>query len=184
VTWYLELPQAAAYRPARARPGFEVRRAEHPAPELSRFFYGAVGGDWYWTDRLAWTREAWQAWLDRAEVETWLGHLDGTPAGYFELEFQPERQVEIVYFGLLPGFAGRGLGGALLGGAIERALGAGATRVWCHTCSLDHPAALNNYRARGMRVYRQEVSRRRLPERSPGTWPGIRGTREQAAAGR
>jgi len=184
VTWYLELTRTDAYRAAREVPGAVVRRAEHAGPELSRFFYAAVGGDWYWIDRLEWSRERWLSWLERAEVETWIGYLDQTPAGYFELEFQPERHVEIAYFGLLPGYSGRGLGGVLLCAAIERAFGAGAERVWCHTCSLDHPAALANYRARGMRLFRQEISRRRLPERSPGSWPGTRRTlRERQAVG-
>ena len=65
--------------------------------------------------------------------------------------------VEIVYFGLLPEFIGLGLGGTLLTAAIERAFGLGAARAWVHTCSLDHPQALGNYLARGMRVYRTEV---------------------------
>ncbi len=26
-------------------------------PELNRFFYKAIGGDWYWIDRLPWTYE-------------------------------------------------------------------------------------------------------------------------------
>jgi hypothetical protein len=36
----------------------------------------------------------------------------------------------------------------------------GATRVWVHTCSLDHPSALANYQARGMRLYRHETHSR------------------------
>ena len=62
-----------------------------------------------------------------------------------------------MYFGLLPDFIGGGLGGALLTKAVERAFDLGATRAWVHTCSLDHPQALANYLARGMRVYRTEV---------------------------
>ena len=40
-------------------------RAGRPAPELSRFFYRAVGGDWYWLDRLDWTYDQWLAWVER-----------------------------------------------------------------------------------------------------------------------
>ena len=53
-----------------------------------------------------------------------------------------------------PEFIGRGLGGALLTHAIEQAWTSGAKRVWVHTCELDHPAALTNYEARGMRTYK------------------------------
>jgi hypothetical protein len=31
-------------------------------------------------------------------------------------------------------------------------------RVWLHTCSLDHPSALNNYQRRGFKVYKTENS--------------------------
>ena len=47
----------------------------------------------------------------------------------------------------------RGFGGGLLTDALERAWTWDARRVWVHTCTLDHEAALRNYQARGMRVY-------------------------------
>ena len=31
------------------------------------------------------------------------------------------------------------------------------TRVWVHTCSLDHKNALNNYMSRGMKVFKKET---------------------------
>ena len=42
-------------------------------------------------------------------------------AGYYELRRDKDGGVEIAYFGLLPEFIGRGLGGALLTSAIEEA---------------------------------------------------------------
>ena len=98
--------------------------------------------------------------------------MSGTPAGYFELERQAEGSVEIAYFGLLPQFVGRGLGGALLSAAVERGWEGGARRVWLHTCSLDHAAALPAYQARGFRIFETETAVRDLPERSPEPWPG------------
>jgi GNAT superfamily N-acetyltransferase len=72
--------------------------------------------------------------------------------------------VEIVYFGLLPSFIGQKLGGPLLTSAIQRGWQTGASRVWVHTCDLDHPHALANYQARGMRVYQVEQKLEELPE--------------------
>jgi GNAT superfamily N-acetyltransferase len=163
----LEMTSPADLRPSGARPaGFRVEQARIPSPELNRFFYTAVGGDWYWIDRLDWTWEQWLAWLERPELETWIGFLQGTPAGYFELERQPGGNVELAYFGLLPDFTGRGLGGALLTAAVERA--------WAHTCSLDAPAALENYRKRGFRMFKTERVEKDFPEAPPGPWPGAR----------
>jgi len=67
--------------------------------------------------------------------------------------------VEIAYFGLLPEYIGRGLGGALLASAIENAWAWSPTpsRVWVHTCNRDHPNALANYQARGFKIYKVET---------------------------
>jgi GNAT superfamily N-acetyltransferase len=174
-TYYLEMRDPGALRPSRAQVAeFEIRRAHLPSPELNRFLYTACGGDWYWIDRLGWTYAQWLAWLDRPELETWVAYLDGTPAGYFELERQADDDVELAYFGLLPQFVGRGLGGLLLTRAIERAWEIGARRFWLHTCTLDHPHALAAYQARGLRVYKEETEEKELPARAPGPWPGAR----------
>src|ERR1041384_1435494 len=112
----------AQLRPARrALLEVQLQRAEIPCPALNRFLYTAVGGDWYWLDRLGWSYEQWHMYLERTEIETWVADVAGTPAGYYELEMQAGGNVEIVYFGLLPQFIGRGLGGALLTAAVERA---------------------------------------------------------------
>ena len=48
------------------------------------------------------------------------GYYDDALAGYYELRRDREGGVEIAYFGLLPEFIGRGLGGVLLTSAIEK----------------------------------------------------------------
>ena len=173
-TYYLEMTSPGDLKPKRSpRSDLVFGKVSTPSPELNRFFYTAVGGDWYWTDRLPWTYERWMQWLDRPELETWVLSADGVPAGYVELERQAGEDVELAYFGLLPAFIGQGLGAHLLTGAIEKAWGMGAKRVWVHTCTLDHPSALANYQARGFRLYKQETESKDLGE-TPGPWPGAR----------
>jgi len=175
ITHHLEMTDPAELRPARADGiALELRQAQVPCPELNRFLYTAVGGDWYWIDRLPWTYAQWLRYLDRPELETWVAYHAGTPAGYFELEAQPGANVEIAYFGLMPAFLGRGVGGRLLTAAAERAWQMGAARVWVHTCTMDHPRALANYQARGFRVFKVVEAEEDLPDRSPGPWPGAR----------
>lgn len=169
----MEMTSPASLRPSgETGSGLTLAQARIVCPELNRFLYTAVGGNWYWTDRLGWTYRQWRDYLDRPELETWVGYVDGVPAGYFELEKQPENHIEIAYFGLLPQFIGRGLGGLLLTRAIERAWQMGAVRVWVHTCTLDGPAALANYQSRGFHVYREETTDVELPDHPPGSWPG------------
>lgn len=176
-TWYLEMRDPALLARARVpHPAPTILRAEVPLPALNRFLYTAVGGHWYWRDRLAWTYERWMAWLDRPELQTWVMYVRGTPAGYVELERQDHDDVEIAYFGLMREFIGRGLGGHLLSEGIARAWETGARRVWVHTCTLDGPAALANYEARGMQRYREETTSIDVPIDPPGPWPGWDGT--------
>ena len=171
-TTYLEMTSRSQLRPARAKTAMTLVRAEIPCPELNRFLYSAVGARWWWYTRLPWDYARWLAYLDRPELETWVAYVSGTPAGYFELEGQGEGNVEIAYFGLLPGFVGKGVGGELLTAAITRAWDMGAARVWAHTCDLDHPAALPNYQARGLRMFRTEQRIEELPDQPLEPWPG------------
>jgi GNAT superfamily N-acetyltransferase len=180
-TWSLEMREAAALRPAPPpRRPVELRQAVVPSPEFSRFLYTAVGGDWYWTDRLQWTYADWERWLGRAELSTWVAAQEGSPAGYAELEVQPEAggrgevDVQISAFGLLPQFRGAGVGGWLLTEVLRRAWSLNPRRVWVHTCSLDGPAALPNYQSRGLAVYDQRTEEKSLPARTPGPWPGAK----------
>lgn len=166
-TWYFEMRDCAGLRAAKA-PAEPVSlvRAEIPSTVFSRFLYTAVGGDWNWTDRLVWSEDEWRAYLERPGVETWVGYVRGTPVGFAELDGTVPDDVELAYFGLLPGFIGKGFGGHLLTEAIARAwtlherwpsIGSPA-RVWGHTCTDDSPVALRNYESRGFRVYRTEES--------------------------
>ena len=172
---YLEMLSRSELRPSQQVPrDVLLLRAGVPLPELGRFLYTAVGGGWYWRDRLGWTWQRWHDWLSRPEVETWMACLKGTPAGYFELESQPGGNSQITYFGLIPSFIGKGLGGYLLTQAIDRSwqLQPDIRRVWVHTCSLDHPGALPNYLARGFKAYQEEEHSVALPDERPGPWPG------------
>ncbi|WOD41555.1 GNAT family N-acetyltransferase [Nodosilinea sp. E11] len=173
-TWYLEMLNSAQLRPKLSGYGdLEIRQAVVPCPDFSRFLYASVGGQWYWCDRLSWSRDRWLTYLDRPQIQTWVAYRAGTPAGYGELEAQPEGNVEIVYFGLLPQFIGQGLGGHLLTVTVQQAWAMGARRVWVHTCSLDGPYAYKNYGARGFTLYDTRVTTQDLPEVSPDPWQGL-----------
>ena len=171
-TWFLQMTDPAQLAPApEPDPFLEVRRAEVPSPELSRALYAGVGSDWYWMDRAGWTWSRWYEHLARDELETWLAWLRGTPVGYAELERDGDA-VELVSFGLLPAFIGRGLGPRLLDAVLRRAWALGPRRVWVHTCSLDGPAALPTYQRRGMTVYDERTEQVILPAQRPEPWPG------------
>ena len=77
---------------------------------------------------------------------------------FFELIFSSEKnEVEIAYFGLLEEYQNKKLGSYLLSEAIKKSFVHNTIRVWVHTCSLDHKNALNNYIARGMKIFKSET---------------------------
>ena len=183
-TTYLEIaPEAPLRRPARPRPDYELRQAVAASPEFNRFLYTAVGWRWNWNSRLRWTHAGWLEYLTHPGLETWVGYVDGVPAGYFELRpgaAGSGEGVEVVQFGLLPAAVGRALGGYLLCDAVTRGRAIGTGRVWLHTCSEDHPHALANYRARGLLPFKVEeefedvlIEGEPWPGARPPHWPGL-----------
>jgi GNAT superfamily N-acetyltransferase len=165
VRTYLELPDPGTLKraPAPAAAARVEAVAEVP-PELARRLYVEVGSAYHWRDRLGWTDAQWRERFALPAVSLHLLSVAGTTAGYFELQKHGDGSVEIAYFGLLPAFHGRGLGKFLLTDAADAAWALGATRVWLHTCTLDDPAALPNYVARGFRPYREERYEADLPD--------------------
>ena len=169
--WHLEMTEAPANNPA-SHQLYELKRVETPLPELNRFLYAMVGAPWMWYMRLNWTWQEWNDFLAGDGVETWIAYQGATPIGYFELEPQAEGQTEMAYFGLIPDFVGQGLGKALLEDAIDKAWQLAEKRIWLHTCTLDHPAALPNYLARGFQIFKEEDFEEIVPSKSLQPWPG------------
>lgn len=164
-TTYLHIPSRAQFRPSFSDSAdMLILQAQHALPLFYRFLYNAVGQDYHWTDRNKWTDEQLEEYLARPTTTLLVLYVQGTPAGYVELNAASEEPgTEVAYFGLIPAFHGRGLGKHLLSVGVQRAFDAGAERVWVHTCSLDGPHALANYQARGFMPYRttmyeQEIS--------------------------
>jgi len=119
--------------------------------------YRDVGEAYAWVDRSPWTDEEWAAYVAQPDLTFWVLRARDDPAGYFELKREADgHSVEIAYFGLRPAYVGRGLGSRLLAAAVREARALGASRVWLHTCTKDHPHALANYQARGFRVFKVE----------------------------
>jgi len=126
--------------------------------QLNKFFYKNIGKKHKWVDRLAWTENQWIDYVSNKNVETYVFKFKTDLAGFFELISHSEKkEVEIAYFGLLEEFQNKKLGSYLLSEAIQKSFKDNVNRVWVHTCSLDHKNALNNYIARGMKIFKTET---------------------------
>ena len=131
---------------------------EEPDFQLNKFFYKEIGKKHRWMDRLLWTEKNWIEYLNSLEVKTYVLKEDHNLAGYFEQIFHNEKNdCEIAYFGVLEEFIGKKYGGYLLSEAIKESFKLGAKRVWVHTCSLDHKHAIENYKSRGMKIFKSET---------------------------
>ena len=129
-----------------------------PDFQINKFFYKNVGKKHHWVDRLSWTEKQWIKYTSDQKVKTYILKKGGDFVGYFELIFHYNfNEVEIAYLGLLEEYQNKKLGSYLLTCAIKKSFLNNPKRVWVHTCSLDHKNALNNYIARGMKIFKKET---------------------------
>lgn len=161
---YLEMTRRTAFRPAYLDDddSFVVLRMEAVDLPFYRFLYSAVGEQWRWRDRIVMPDAELRAALADPSTTVDVLYVGGVPAGYVEL-VRRGADTEVAYFGLRPGYIGRGLGKHLLSWGVALAWSDGAQRVWLHTCNLDGPHALDNYLKRGFSIY--DVTEEPMPQR-------------------
>jgi GNAT superfamily N-acetyltransferase len=144
--------------PVRPMPAGLELRVESPvaAPRVAAWCYRAIGGPWHWVDRLPWAEADWNAAISAPGVEV-VTLRDAADAILAYAELAPKGDdAEIRYFGVVPDRLGEGIGGGFLAAVVTHAWQRCPARVVLNTCSLDGPAALPNYLARGFRVEREE----------------------------
>ena len=162
---YLELKTPGQLIPFKLDdPLLRFARVPVPSVSLAQRLYKDIGAPYHWTDRWQWSGAEWQAWVGEFGYGIWILSWDGELAGFAEMRNEADGSVEITLFGLVEKYHGRGFGKHLLTLAVETAWGIGANRVWLHTCTLDGPAALPNYLARGFVPYRSESYETELAE--------------------
>ncbi|MEH3037929.1 MAG: GNAT family N-acetyltransferase [Sphingomonas adhaesiva] len=146
--------------PLRAMPASPLRlvRWAAPAPDKYRTLFARVGAPWLWFSRLAMRDDALTAIVHDARVHVFaVVDRAGVEVGMLELDHRTAGACEIGYFALVPELAGQGHGRWLMAQALTLAWARDVTRVWLHTCTLDHPSALNFYRAQGFVAVKRTV---------------------------
>ena len=138
---------------------FTIKEAGKKNFDLNKFFYKQIGRKHQWVDRLIWQDKNWMDYVSNKNLKTFILQKNNEYIGYFELIFH-KNDCEIAYFGILEEHIGRGYGGFLLSEALKIGL-KNANRVWVHTCTLDHPNAIENYKSRGMKIFKTEILKRR-----------------------
>ena len=135
----------------------EILLEKKPSIDLCKFFYKEVGRDFFWRDRLKWSNQDWLDYVNNDFFKLYILKYNNRLAGYYELLYDPKtNSMEIPYFGIFKEFYGKKIGGYLLTDALSTSFKQKITKVWVHTCTLDHPNALKNYVARGMKIFKTE----------------------------
>jgi GNAT superfamily N-acetyltransferase len=163
VTYLAMTARPSHLPPMPTSPRLALMKAEKIPLHFYRYLYGAVGGSWLWVERLHMSDDALVERVHRDGVEVFVLYANGSPAGYFELDFGNTQSTKLVYFGLMPEWTGLRIGPWFLGAAIHESLSRGAGEVLVNTCTLDHPAALPLYQKLGFQPIRRESRRLRIP---------------------
>ena len=144
------------------RDGLLVLHVQAPSVQYYRFLYDAVGSRYHWLGRRKLPDDELAATIGDPHNELYVLHVDGSPAGFSELDCRSPDDIELVQFGLMAGFFGQGIGKWFLQWTIDKAWSYQPKRLWLHTCTLDHPAAIPLYKKAGFVPFKEESIRREL----------------------
>ena len=147
----------AGFSPMRAPFGYGLERIKGAEIERYRKLFRTVGNPWLWYSRLQMSDEELADTLDNRDVEAFALAGAGGDIGILELDFREPGEVELAFFGLVPGAIGGGLGRYLMAEAIARGFVRGSKRMWVHTCNFDHPKAMDFYIKSGFEPYSRAI---------------------------
>jgi GNAT superfamily N-acetyltransferase len=154
IVTYLEMKAPPAAAPALDRPDLAFRRMTRPDIGWYKATIRAIGERWLWFSPLVMPEEELAALLHHPAMEIFALERAGETVGIAELNRRMPGAVEISFFGVADSEIGTGAARWLMGRALERAFGGGTRRVWLHTCTFDHPAAVPFYLKCGFRPYK------------------------------
>jgi GNAT superfamily N-acetyltransferase len=150
---------------------YALLKLEHPPVSYYRYLYNTVGEPWFWWERRQMDDATLAGLIQDPEIDIYVLHAGGVPAGYAEFGRQELPTLSINYFGLAPDFIGRGLGKYFLNWVVDHAWSyEGVERVTVETCSLDHPRALSSYQRAGFEPVGQ-IHKRVVDPRLKGLIP-------------
>lgn len=127
-----------------------IMRASDMPVHYYRYLYEEIGREHHWQMRRKQSDAEVAEAIHAATNEIHVLYADGNPAGFVELNLSalPD-SVEILYFGLMADYQGRGLGKFFLSEAISAAWAHGPQKLTIHTNTLDSPRALQLYQKMG-----------------------------------
>jgi GNAT superfamily N-acetyltransferase len=156
IVTHLEMTTRPAPR-SDAAGAWTLRRVEMPPLDWFRDLYRRVGEEWLWFSRMRMPDADLAAIIHAPLVKVYALEHEGRDEGLLELDFREAGQCELGFFGVTAKLIGSGAGRWLMNRALELAWSRPVDRVWVHTCTFDHPAALAFYQRSGFRPFRRQI---------------------------
>ncbi len=157
VATYLEMRERPALLPSPPPDGRSLERWSNPPLDAYRDMFRRIGAPYLWFSRLVMPDEQLAGIIRDPAVEIYVPREHASRAGLVELDFRTPRECELVFFGLEDPYVGKGLGRWLMNRTIEVAWSHAIERFWVHTCSMDHPGALEFYRRSGFVAFKRQI---------------------------
>ena len=152
---YLEMLEKPSFEKIEFPNNTEVKEISNIPIHFYRYLYNTVGEPWLWYERRKIDDEELSKRIHKDNLGIYLLYVNNIPAGYVEIDFSSE-DVNLVYFGLIPDFIGKGYGKFFLTWSMEKAWSKNTKRVWVHTCTLDAPNAIETYKKMGFIPFKKE----------------------------
>jgi GNAT superfamily N-acetyltransferase len=154
---FLEMRRPPRLRDVTAPAATSLRHVASPDADSYLALFHKIGDEYLWFSRLVMTRDELNAVINDPNEEIYVVEHDGSEEGLLELDFRTPGECEIAYLGLSAKLVGAGVGRWLMNRAIELAWAKPIERFWVHTCTLDHPNALEFYRRSGFTPYARKI---------------------------
>lgn len=158
IVTYLEMFGRPESLPPKPQASLSLEQRRKPDLDWYRNLYRQIGEEWLWFSRLLMNDQQLVSVIHHPNVSVYALSDGERDIGLLELDWRQAPDCEIVFFGLVPQAISQGAGAWMMGETQRIAFDVeGATRLWLHTCTLDHPQALPFYLRQGFRAFRREI---------------------------
>lgn len=157
VVTYLEMLKKPSLRQGPSQDSWRLEHANFPDLHQYRALFRLVGQDWLWFSRLYLNDDELAQILNHPLYDTYKFVVDDQPQGLLELDYRTEGECEISFIGLAGDMIGKGAGRWLMNRSLDIAWSRPIRRLWLHTCTFDHPRAVQFYVRSGFRPYHRQI---------------------------
>ncbi len=160
-TWHYELIEKKCTVVEPPCNGLTIMPVKKPTIDFYRFLYNTVGRNFSWFDRKLMNDSELKSIIHSENTYIFVLYKDGNPAGFAEFNYT-SKEIELVYFGIMEEFHGMKLSNYFLSITINQMREYDHTRIWLHTCELDHPAAVYIYEKAGFVKFKEEIHQQKI----------------------